>query len=237
MNDIFTNRSATMVLAITPLDCFAKAQTALDNHYPDISNAVKSNEYKHATNIAIRYGDIHLCEYNLKQALTLTNCSHGVILSSSYLNSYFVCVKSLLDAFAICLAEIYGLQLTKKEQDFNNPRFWKFFATADQKIHDKYVEHKEWYRLVRQWRDSAVHRISPLIIVHSSGPPEEAPKEQISIRMFDAPDTGVQELVATKNHMSKWIEPTHYPTQWRSRIDSITELVISDIQRQLITDD
>jgi hypothetical protein len=41
------------------------------------------------------------------------------------------------------------------------------------------------FREMAEWRDTAVHRIQPLVVVHSKGLPELAPPEEVSIQPLD----------------------------------------------------
>ena len=225
----FINRTALPILGVAIPACLAELDDALTKHYGGIPNAVTSREGRLAENLARRFADIYLFASHLQAILGTPDKFRAAILAGSYLTAYFVSVKSFLDSMAICLTDLYQLGLPPRLQDFNKRKFWDEFRQRDATAHAGYVAHRTWYASVRQWRDSAVHRVSPFVIVHSPGAPETAPAEAICIKMVDEPDTAVRELVNRRAASIRWVEPMHYPNEWQTKVLDNLQLVCEDI--------
>ena len=69
------------------------------------------------------------------------------------------------------------------------------------------------------WRDATVHRISPLVIVHSPGAPENTPRNQQEIKLLDDPDPDLWDAISQADKQSlRWVEPLHFHNQWKPKL-------------------
>ena len=87
--------------------------------------------------------------------------------------AYFNACKSLLDAGAITLAQVYNLNLRDKQMDFSKQIFWERLEDrTGPTINSRYEPFRSLFDEIIKWRDAAVHRTTPFVITHSPDNPD-----------------------------------------------------------------
>ena len=186
MKTWFYNRSLYRFLEIPIPQCFLD----LDEHYgqdSSIPNLLASNA-QHAENVCRRMADLELYANLTSIACGDTDAFRGALFAGSYMVGYFSACKSLLDAVAVALNEIHRLSLPAREQDFGKPKFWNTLKSSNPGRERAFSSYRQFGHEVIKWRDAAVHRKTPVIIVCSAGDPYKVPRDALSIRMVDDPN-------------------------------------------------
>lgn len=224
----FYNRSALRALGVPIPDAFVALDKHLAAQFSDITVALISREHAHGHNICRRYGDLLLMEENIRQSLAHPDIFIGAELASSYLAAYFSAAKSLLDAAAIAINDIYRLDLPPKDQDFSKARFWKAFEFSRSSEANRYKSFRPWFQQVISWRDSAIHRVKPLVVVHGPGDPAAVPRSKMEIKMVASLDASLEHVI--RNYAKvKWISPLEIPQCWRDFFLRLITLVCEDL--------
>lgn len=228
----FYNRTLLRFLGVHTPQPFIDLDSAIDHFYRDVSTVTLSIEVKHGENICRRYADLHLYDKNLREALKHPDAFNGALLAGSYLVSYCSSAKSLLDSVSIALNEVKEMNLPNKKQDFSRKDFWEKFKKSDSQCCKRYEPLKNWFDEVVHWRDSAVHRITPLIIVHSAGPLEDKSRDELQIKIIPSPDVGLSDLLVKKENL-KWKNPTFLSNEWNPHIEKLIHLICEDLCSKL----
>jgi hypothetical protein len=165
----------------------------------------------------------------ISQAETAPDAFNGATMIGTYLVGYFSACKSLLDAGSITLAKLYHLNLTNKQMDFSKgSQFWKELQEKQATVYHRYIKFNGLVDDIVKLRDAAVHRITPLVIVHAPENPDKTPRDKQKIRMVLEPDTTFSTFV--KNHKKiTWVKPLHFHNKWKSLLIEFCEEVCLDI--------
>jgi hypothetical protein len=182
-----------------------------------------------AQNLCRRMADIKLYAWLTSQAETAPDAFKGAILIGTYLVGYFSACKSLLDAGSITLAKLYNLNLSNKEMDFSKQKFWKELQEKQPTVYHRYTTFDGLVKDILKWRDSAVHRVTLLVIVHAPDDPDKTPRDKQEIRMVAKPDAELS-AVAKMFEKTVWVEPVHFHNNWKSRLMKFCEEVCLDIR-------
>jgi len=181
-----------------------------------------------AQNLCRRMADIELYAWLISQAETAPDAFNGAALVGTYLVGYFSACKSLLDAGSVTLAKLYKLNLSNKEMGFTKREFWKELKEKKSTVHHRYTKFDGLVNDIVEWRNSAVHRVTPLAAVHSSEDPDKTPRDKQEIRMVAEPDAEFSTVV--KNHEKiTWVKPLHFHSKWKNRLIEFCEEVCLDI--------
>lgn len=185
-----------------------------------------------AQNLCRRMADIELYGWVISQAETDTDIFNGAALVGAYLVGYFSACKSLLDAGSITLAKLYNLNLPNKEMDFSKPKFWKELKERQPTIYIRYTRFDGLVKDIVKWRDSAVHRVAPLVIVHAHGDPDKTPRDKQEIKMVAKPDAKISTVVMNHEKIT-WVKPLHFHNKWESRLIEFCEEVCLDMRDKI----
>jgi hypothetical protein len=224
----FYNRTAYLFVGVPVPDCFLQLDKHFDTRFTTVN--ITHPSVILAENLCRRMADAEFYAHSISEALKNPNAFHGANLIGTLLVGYFTACKSLLDAGSITLAKVYGLTLTNKEMDFSKPKFWKELdKEAGPTVNSRYAPFKGLFKEVINWRDSAVHRLTPFVVVHTAGKPDKAPREKMEIKMVSQPDAGVSMVVKAPKSI-QWVEPLYFHNKWQSQLRDFCEEVCSDIK-------
>ena len=173
-----------------------------------------SRAYHHHQNLCRRFATTRLYEHLVEEAIAMNNLWVGAELANIHLCSYMSAVKSLIDASSVALNEIYSLGLPPRDQDFGKGKFMSVLRAVKPDVAKRYATLEPHFREFVTWRDSAIHRVAPLILVSGPGHPDEVTREQVSVQMVAQPDVDVSSLVAL-GAGADWVSPLHFPSKWR----------------------
>jgi len=153
-------------------------------------------------------------------------------LVSGFLVSHFGACKSVLDAVAISLNHVYGLGLTGGNLDMHKHVFWStLMSRAAFREHD-YNTHRPLIDSVTKWRDEAVHRIPPLVIVSGAGHPASVPTPKPNVTLCLVLGITTEQffnLNKSGYRADKFGHPLHFHRLWRSSLEELCSLACDDI--------
>jgi hypothetical protein len=233
MKTFFYNRTAySLKLPNTTVpQCFVE----LDNYFDTLFQTpvgLTQEVVILAENLCRRLADVELFTQYISEAQRKLDTFQAAILIGTFLVAYFNACKSLLDAGAITLAKIYNLKLKNREMDFSKGVFWRELEEHGGSIVvDRYAPFKSLFSEIVEWRDAAVHRLTPFVITHSPDSPEKVPREKLEIKMVDQPDTDISVIVKRAKDI-RWIEPLDCHKRWREQLLGFCEQVCLDIRSQ-----
>lgn len=156
--------------------CFLKLDDYFDTQIPESAGSSAILEFplvSLAGNLCYRMSEIDLYAFLIYDLLndsyefwserspTHRNIHKKTILASSLLISYFSSCKSLFDAGAIALNQLYSLGLMNKEQDFGKKNFKNILGKKSQ---CDYVPYFSLVEEIIKWRDCGIHRMPPSVI-------------------------------------------------------------------------
>ena len=210
--------------------CFVELDEILgaEDSNEDIVLAMNMPKVKMAENICRRMADIDWYANNIEAATQEDNIGKATFLTMTLLVGYFGSCKSLLDAAAISLNEINSLGLKEKEQDLGKGRFWNQLIGSNFNAFKKYKPFRSLGREVIKWRDSAVHRQSPIIL--PNGITGERPRDELKIWLINDPEPRIQgHAITVAEGENVRINPLSLHTKWRSKFVSLCGQLCSDI--------
>jgi hypothetical protein len=143
----------------------------------DIQGILGSPLVMHGFNIYRRMGDLELYCSTIGDELKEEDPWRAATVVGSLLVGYFSAAKSMLDAAALALNQSHQLGLALKNQDFGKGALLAALRASSSTSAARYDPLRPFFQEVIQWRDSAVHRTTPLVMVHTKpgfewlGPP------------------------------------------------------------------
>ena len=231
MKTLFYKRTAYILELpnITVPQCFIE----LDNYFDTLFQTTVGLTQEVvilAENLCRRLADVELFAQYISEAQRKSNISQAGILIGTFLIAYFNACKSLMDAGAITLAKIYSLDLRNKETDFSKRKFWQQLEKQiEPTVLDRYTPFRSLFSEIVRWRDSAVHRLTPFMVIHTPDSPNKVPREKMEIKMVDQPDTDIS-VFAKKPEDIRWIDPLDFHKQWREHLLDFCGQVCLDIR-------
>lgn len=229
MQSFFYNRTMYRFMDIQVPDFFIDLDKFFDKYFVDPNEIFSSEGRSFAENTCRRMAAIDMFAENISSTIETEDPFKAAILCSSLLVAYLSSCKSLLDTCAITLAKIYELPLTNKQMDFSKGKFWNELEAANKSTHDKYQTYRPLFGEVIKWRDAAIHRISPLILVHSPGKPSEVNREDKKVRMVSRPDVDQLYVIRNINDLD-WVDPLSLHHKWRDQFLDLCELLCGSIR-------
>jgi len=186
------------------------------------ADAMKNRLAVHAFNVYRRMGDLELYKSAMRNELDGEDKWRAASLASSLIVGYFSAAKSVLDAAAVMLNDAYSLGLSAREQDFVRGRFWNVLSATVPTVVARYQEHRTFVSEVQAWRDAAVHRTTPFLLVNTT--PEfkgdrPAKPGEAWVRMAPKPDAGWESLFPRPGE--DWIDPLEIPTRWHHNFEQL----------------
>lgn len=231
MKGYLYNRTAYCSLSITIPQFFVELEDCFQKRFTG-GSFLTNPTFTLTENLCRRMADVEFYASHIDEEQKRANTYEATASIGTLLVGYFSACKSLLDAGAITLAKIYmPNKLSNREMDFAKPFFWTQLNQANTIVCKRYLSFKGLSDNIIDWRDAAVHRLTPLVIVTSPGPPEKTPRDKIEINMVAQPDAEVSTIVKAPKNI-KWVEPLHFPKKWHSQLLSFCKEVCSDIRGQ-----
>jgi hypothetical protein len=187
-----------------------------------------------AANLIRRRGDIALYEGGLRHELASANAWRGATMSGSLFVGYFSAAKSLLDAVSIVLTAAYSLPLAPKEQDFAKAKFWNALHRVGAVGEAELDALRGFTADVVRWRDAAVHRTTPLVVVDANmdqigfKPPDQILRHEVRIIMAADPDA---DFSIFGDALPRWVDPMDRPNEWRPKLEAIAQIAAEAVMK------
>jgi hypothetical protein len=224
--NFFYNRTAYRLLDSKIPVCFV----ALDVYFGKKNSDYIDKKISLAENICRRMSDIEYFAFQIKNNLAQKrDIWDDSVLIGTLLTSLYGSYKSLFDATAITLNYIYELGLTPKEQDFNKPVLWKRLQSKSETLHKRYFLFKDLSREVSDWRDAAIHRVTPIVMPVGPGDPGKIPINKFDVKLFNQKGMDLVELVNEKVKPN-FVEPLYHYEKWHDQLLKICEEICKDIE-------
>ena len=206
MKTFFYNRTAYGLKSpnATVPQCFVELDNCFDKLFQTPAGITQEVVIL-AENLCRRLADVELFTQYISEAQRKLDTFQAAILIGTFLVAYFNACKSLLDAGAITLAKIYSLELKDRQMDFSKGVFWRRLEErAGSIVVGRYAPFKSLFSEIVEWRDAAVHRLTPFVITHGPGSPDKVPRQEFEIKMVDQPDTDISVIVKRAKDI-RWI--------------------------------
>ena len=226
----FYNRTIYRFINLLKLpDIFVSLDEFLGKQFSDLRTANTHLMVVHSENICSRLGSIEYYALIIDDELKKrTDLFASAVIISSYLIGYFGSCKSFLDSISIALNDIHQLNLSNKLQDFSKKKFWEKLEANSITKKNKYYLFKDLFDEVIKWRDMSVHRIKPIVILHSPGPPEKAPAEKLEIKLLA--DYNQFGIIPSGKKLA-WYKVLELHYKWYPKFLELCELICEDIKQ------
>lgn len=229
MKSSFHRRTPYPYISAEVPSFFLELDDHFDKLYTDPNIMFRDKGPTLAENTCRRMADIELFSEMVSDHLVDHNPFMAATLVSSFLTGFFSACKSLFDAISIGLSEIYQLPLSSKEKDFLKQKFWTELSQAEPTVNSRYLPFKDLAFEVRDWRDSFIHRFSPLVVAHAAERPDLVPRENVEIRMIGEPNGDMRAFL--ENHENaNWMHPLDLYNKWRGDFLNICSEFCTDIK-------
>lgn len=225
---IYTNTAYQLRKFPVP-QCFKELDDFFDELLVKNGKVLVGESSDLAQNLCRRMADIELHAWLISQAETAQDAFNGAIIIGTYLVGYLSACKALFDAGSITLAKLYNLNLKPKEMDFWKGKFRKELEEKQAPVYHRYIKFVGLVNEIVNLRDSAVHRVTPLVIVHTLDGPDKTPRDKQEIRMVLEPDTALSTFVKNREKI-KWVKPLHFHNKWKSCLIEFCEAICLDIR-------
>jgi len=204
MKTDFYKRTAYLFLPIETPDCFLKLDEYFDEKISDSSEASIAKILEHplvkiAENLSYRMADIDLYavliddliqnnhEFWSKESVLNQHIDEKAIFVKSLLISLYSSYKSLFDAGAIALNQLYSLELKDKEQDFRKGKFLELLTSRGK---PDYTDFRPLVNKIIKWRDSCIHRVPPTVITIEEDLIHNSSDNRYNISLFGKMEKG-----------------------------------------------
>ena len=227
----FLNHSAFKFIGVPLPQCFIELDDKLDPIFKDFGGALRHPSVKLAGNVCRRMADIELYAFIISQVQNDKDIWKASIITGSLLVAYLGACKSFLDSISITLNTLFNLALSNREQDFGKRKFWKVLQNQAPTAYSRYVPFQSFFKEIILWREAAIHRITPLVVVHTPTDPPKAPREQMVLKMVAQPEPDFGDVM--KSHKDfKWIDPLGLHNQWHSTFITLCNNICNDIRER-----
>jgi hypothetical protein len=229
MKTYFYNRSAYAIKSIPVPRCFVE----LEKHFDKLPNLILSGKGHEsvglAENLCRRMADIELYAWYILEAKKDSKPQRGAIFIGTFLVGYFSACKSLLDAGAITLAKVYNLNLTNKQMDFSKGKFWAELENrTGMVIKKRFQRFTSLRKDIIKWRDAAIHRETPLVLLHTHGLKDGV------IKVATDPEPNWQKLLESPLSIP-WVDPLYFHEKWLNQLFDFCQEVCLDIRSQTLS--
>lgn len=232
LEDYFENNSSFRFLKSNPPQYFLDLQPILEPRTRGLTHPEMDRLIALAANTCRRLADICVVAYDIQQALKKPWDGQNVILGTR-LVWFFGSCKALLDAGSIALSSIYSLQasngtlLDLKKQDFGKSHFRNVLKTQIPNVELRYQGFYKTFDEIVTWRDAAVHRITPLVIVTLARHPGTTRADFHEYHVVLDPNASAGELFTQKTDSG----PVNYHYErWRKDLDGFCSALCHDIR-------
>jgi hypothetical protein len=189
-----------------------------------------------AQTVCQRMADIDYFATEIGKAQTDPNVGRACSLVATYLVAYFSASKGFLDGVAIGLNQLFQLELAAREQDFGKPKLLRTLEGKDAGVAKRYHGYGPFVAEVIAWRDSAVHRVSPLTAMYylKSGPPKgRYISKDWAVRMHRDKTMSLGGL-GDRTRLDAWVDPLELPREWRPRFVEMSGTFCEDLGAQVL---
>jgi hypothetical protein len=173
-------------------------------------------------------GDVAMYVESVDNELRDPSPWRAAVLSGSLLVGYFSTAKSVLDAAANGMAAIIGLALPLRDQDLSKGRFRNALRAKARDVWCRIEAERSFIEEVVRWRDAAVHRTTPLVMVCSADlegrHPRDIRREEVDIRMVA--DENATLLSLPDGVEPDWIDVMAKPREWQPHLEIVAESAI-----------
>jgi hypothetical protein len=227
----FYNRSLLPFLGQPVPDALVEIGKFIGSKAPNMLVAHAQFHLDHCENLSRRLGDVFYFASMLDAHLASNGEQYTQsLLVQTLLIAYLGAVKSFLDAIAVCLNDLYDLNLQEFQQDLCRKSLHEKLNDKDPIAAVRYKVHAEFYESVRNWRNAAQHQTAPMVMV--CGPTEARPGNPSglkgAIQLVNAPGYKVEELMKNPSG-AVWAEPTVFFGAWNKSIADLLGLICNDI--------
>ena len=230
METYFYNRTPYVVLQTPVPNCFLELDQHFDGLFGEHGKAVRDVKVAIAENACRRMAAIDMFAEYITEELREREAYRAAAVIGSLLVSHLGACKSLFDAVSVGLSRLYRLKLACKNQDFSKGAFWKELRQTPSGVHDRYLRFKAFSGEVVRWRDAAVHRIAPLVVVHVRRHPAQVRPEEREVKMAAAPDLDMVQLLLDGPRTVQWKDPLDLHREWRPRFVCLCQEICDDVR-------
>lgn len=225
----FNNNSAFRFIPVPLPQCFIELDDKFDVIFNDFSAALRHPSVKLAMNVCRRMADVELYACFISDWEKDKDIWKACIIIGSLLVAYFGACKSFLDSISITLNILFNLALSNKEQDVGKRKFWSVLQKRDGAVYSRYVPFRRFFNDIIRWREAAVHRVTPLVIVHMPTDPPNVPRDKMVLRVVAHPEPDFGQLIKSPTDVH-WIGPIDLHNQWHSEFITLCNNICSDIR-------
>jgi len=246
MRTYFYNRTAYAYLSDRLPIFFVNLDVMFDAIISDFADAACLPVTRHASNLCRRLGDVEFLAWKVDETVHPPKDWYASVAAGTFLVAYFSACKSVLDAVAVALADLYDLQvmqhgqvhkLTFKEQDLTKSIFWRALEEKDRKLFDRYHRFcrasNANIRDMIDWRDIAIHRVTPFTVPAGPGVPSDD-KVPPAVLVFKDKDLELCQWLRNPS-FEQLVDPTEFHRRWRNDLIDICQEVCKDIELTIMS--
>lgn len=184
-----------------------------------------------AQTVCQRMADIDYFATEIGKAQKDPNVGRACSLIATYLVAYFSASKAFLDGIAIGLNQLFELGLSAREQDLGKATLLRALGRKDAGVAKRYQGYGPFVADVIAWRDSAVHRLSPLTVMYylKPGPPKARYISKDWVVRMHRDKTMSLGGLGNRTRLDAWIEPLELPKQWRPHFIEMSGTFCEDL--------
>jgi hypothetical protein len=228
----FFNRTV-YIRHMTPVpECFLR----LDRHF-GAKGLTEGSGIDHpavalAENLCRRMGNVDFYAESIEATLASgADFFHQTPVIGALLVAHFGACKSVLDAAAVSLNEVFGLGRQGGECDLKKDGFWRSLAGTNSVTATHHKQLRPWILSVVEWRDAAVHRVTPLTMTSQ---PRDSQGNLLpwTVQLCLAPNVdnhGFARHIRARSTSIKWGHPLHFHRLWRDNLVALCDDVCIDI--------
>jgi hypothetical protein len=232
MATFFLNNSGFRPLHATPPQCFLDLEPLLAPRAHALAHPELDPAIALAANLCRRLADVLVSAGDVVAIFDKPRDGRQFTIGTRLVGFYSAC-QTLLDAGAITLTHQYGLQtkqgtpLTPKQQDFGKGDIWNALHCQQPSVEKRYRRFKKMIAEIGEWRDAAVHRVTPLVVTTMGRDPESNGVWFVRYSMALDPKASLQSLL---DLTADTTVPTYHFDRWRLDLLEFCKEVCEDIK-------
>lgn len=249
MKTFFYERTAYHLSQEPVPNCFFLLDGVFDEHFSTVHEAYLNRAVMLAEIVCSRMADVELYAFLINDArcrdesLTIGASSHadielllrdsetderkGAILMRSFFVGYIGACKTLLDAAALVLCELYELPLEYEMRRFENQEFWHQLVLCAPNTHRRYHSRRIFFNEVFRLRNELIERVPPIGLLQG-----HLMRQSMQLDVLNASPTSLNSLLENPHNLY-WRNPLDIHRDWKPQFLDLCERLCQDIETQL----
>lgn len=253
MQTFFYERTAYQLSAEPVPDCFVKLDQHFDLRFSAERDALVHPHVIWAESICARMADVEMYAFLVADVRNRSGIGRdepdanrarfgkvqderlgdgrAAILTRSFVIGYIAACKSLLNACAAALTDLYDLAVPLSSRSFSDANFWHQLVLSAPNIHRRYHAMRLFFNEVASWGDNVAHHLPPVGLLLGRDYLGQPLSPTMRTQAVETRNVTLGEMVDS-NVALRWIDPIDLHRRWKPQLLTVCEKICQEIERE-----